>query len=174
MSRRTGPNSGSHCQGSWQQTPIVGQGKEFGYIFQRGPRLQTNQSNRLLSKPFCPHSNPHYCCCCRGEGLTPTWRNHRGGWGGRTRRTGMQEARFKVELVALRPCWDPVPYRTQDAGSGLPYLDGVFGKQSRLCVVLLQPIKLLNSISISERMHGGQPEMCKGNREGRATVNRSQ
>ena len=72
MSRRTGPNSGPHCQGSWQQTPIVGQGKEFGYIFQRGPQLQTNRSNRLLSKPFCPHSNPLHCCCCRGEGLTPT------------------------------------------------------------------------------------------------------
>lgn len=42
MSRRTGPNSGPHCQGSWQQTPIVGQGKEFGYIFQQGPQLQTN------------------------------------------------------------------------------------------------------------------------------------
>lgn len=53
MSRRTGPNSGSHCQGSWQQTPIVGQGKEFGYMFQRGPQLQTNAGKRLLSKPFC-------------------------------------------------------------------------------------------------------------------------
>lgn len=31
-----------------------------------------------------------------------------------------------------------------------------FFKQSRLCVVLLQPIKLLNSISSSERMHRGQ------------------
>lgn len=61
MSRRTGPNSGPHCQGSWQQTPIVGQGKEFGYIFQRGPQLQTNWSNRLLSKPFCPHSNLISC-----------------------------------------------------------------------------------------------------------------
>lgn len=72
MSRRTGPNSGPHCQRSWQQTPIVGQGKEFGYIFQRGPQLQTNRSNRLLSKPFRPHSNPLSRCCCRGEGLTPT------------------------------------------------------------------------------------------------------
>lgn len=61
----------------------------------------------------------------------------------------------------------------QDAASRPVYLDGVFGKQSRLCVVLLQPIKLLNSISIFDTMHRGQPEMCKGNREG-ATVNRSQ
>lgn len=85
MSRRTGPNSGSHCQGSWQQTPIVGRGKEFGYIFQRGPRLQTNPSNRLLSKLFCPHSTPptHLSQVLllllllllwrgRGGGLTPT------------------------------------------------------------------------------------------------------
>lgn len=76
MSRRTGPNSGPHCQGSWQQTPIVGQGKEFGYIFQQGPQLQTNRSNRLLSKPFCPHSNPLSCCCSReggGGSLPPDW-----------------------------------------------------------------------------------------------------
>lgn len=76
MSRRTGPNSGPHCQGSWQQTPIVGQGKEFGYIFQQGPQLQTNRSNRLLSKPFCPHSNPLSCCCSReggGDSLPPDW-----------------------------------------------------------------------------------------------------
>lgn len=53
MSRRTGPNSGSHCQGSWQRAPIVGQGKEFGSMFQRGPQLQTNAGERLLSKPFC-------------------------------------------------------------------------------------------------------------------------
>lgn len=68
MSRRTGPNSGPHCQGSWQQTPIVGQGKEFGYIFQQGPQLQTNRSNRLLSKPFWPHSKPLSCCCSREGG----------------------------------------------------------------------------------------------------------
>lgn len=79
MSRRTGPNSGSHCQGNWQWTPIVGQGKEFSYIFQRGPQLQTNPSKRLLSKPFYPHSKPLCCCCRLGEGLIPTWANHRGG-----------------------------------------------------------------------------------------------
>lgn len=63
--------------------------------------------------------------------------------------------------------------RAQDAGSGLPNLDGVFGKQSRLCVVLLQPIKLLNLISILEGMHRGQPEMREGN-EDWAAVNTSQ
>ena len=154
MSRRTGPNSGPHCQGSWQQTPIVGQGKEFGYIFQRGPQLQTNPSNRLLSKPFCPHSSPLSLLLLLLLLLSGVRDSHshltepqRGGW---TWRTGMQEVRRRVELVALLPCRDPVPCRAQDAGSTLPYLDGVFGKQSGLCVVLLQPIKPLNSISIFE------------------------
>lgn len=41
-----------------------------------------------------------------------------------------------------------VPYGAWDAGGGLPYLDGALGKQSVHCVVLLRPIKLLNSISI--------------------------
>lgn len=60
MSRRTGPNSGSHCQGSWQRTPIVGQGKEFGYMFQRGPQLQTNAGEKAAEQtilPLCLHSN---------------------------------------------------------------------------------------------------------------------
>lgn len=165
MSRRTGPNSGPHCQGSWQQTPIVGQGKEFGYIFQQGPQLQTNPINRLLSKPFCPHSNPLSCCCFRVKGPIPTWLNRRGGWGGQTRGTGMLRVKLKAELEALLSCWDTVPCRDQDAGGRLLCLDEVFGKQCRLCVVLLQPIKL-NLICISERMHRGQHEMCRGNRHG--------
>ncbi len=86
---------------------------------------------------------------------------------------GEQECRRSGPKLNLLPCWDPVPCRARDAGSRLPYLDGVFGKQSRLCVVLLQSIKLLKSISVFERMHRGQPEMYKGNREGE-TVNRSQ
>lgn len=92
---------------------------------------------------------------------TSTWLNARVGSGGRTWGTGIWKVRPKVKLVALPPS----PRRVRDAGSKLPYLDGAFGKQSRLCVVLLQPIKLLNSISIFERMHRGQPEMCKGNME---------
>lgn len=39
-------------------------------------------------------------------------------------------------------------YGARGAGGGLPYLDGALGKQSAHCVVLLRPIKLLNSISI--------------------------
>lgn len=86
-----------------------------------------------------------------------------------------QECRRSTQswTCSPHPCWDPVPCRAQDAGTRLPYLDGVFGKQSSLCVVLLQPIKLLNSISMFERMHRGQPEMWKGKREG-AAVNKSQ
>ena len=107
-----------------------------------------NHSVRIRAPSVAAAAAAAAAAAVRGEGLAlPPDRTPRGGW---TWRTGMHEVRRKVELVAPFPCRDPVPCRAQDAGSTLPYLDGVFGKQSRLCVVLLQPIKPLNSISIFE------------------------
>lgn len=71
-----------------------------------------------------------------------------------TYRTGMKRVRFTSEPEAAPRSSG---FRRQGSGSSPHYLDGFFFfKQSRLCVVLLQPIKLLNSISSSERMHRGQ------------------
>lgn len=138
---------------------IVGQGKEFGYIFQRGPQLQTNRGNRLLNKPSCPHSNPLFCSCSRSERLTPTWPNLKWRW---IRGKGTEKVSPGVGSAAPL---SSAPMQAWGAGSRLTYLEGVFGKQSRLCVVLLQTIKLFNLISIFQRIHRGQSAMCKGNRE---------
>lgn len=85
------------------------------------------------------------------EVLAPTWPNRRGGLNIPHRNEEGQVhigARSCTEIQWL-----------QNAGIWQqPPLFGrlFFFKQSRLCVVLLQPIKLLNSISSSERMHRGQ------------------
>lgn len=68
-----------------------------------------------------------------GDSLPPDWTTEEAG----EAEHGEQECRFEVELVALLPCRDPVPLRTQDAGSRFSHLDGVFEKQSRLCVVFV-------------------------------------
>lgn len=59
---------------------------------------------------------------------------------------GVQECKGsgpKLKNKALLSCRDPASCRAEDAGSTLSYLEREFSIQSRLCVVLLQPLKLL-------------------------------
>lgn len=146
MSRRTGPNSGPHCQGSWQQTSIVGQGKEFGYIFQQGPQLQTNQSNRLLSKPFCLHSNlpPSLLAAVSvfGHSLPPEWTPEEAE-GGNHRIQECKGSGWKLKMKLCYPAEIQPHTGLRMLLVALSHLEWEFSKQSRLCVVLLQPLKLL-------------------------------
>lgn len=160
MSRRTGSNSGPHCQGSWQWTPIVGQGKEFSYIFQQGPQLQTNQSNRLLRKPFCPHSNPHHHRCCSADaGLTqehlnePKRRPRRANMGQRN----VEQHWIGAFLMRSSPvqglgCWQWTPL----------FGRRVWKTKRALCFLIAATH---SPASLSARMLWGQCEMLKGNRD---------
>lgn len=144
MSRRTGSNSGPHCQGSWQWTPIVGQGKEFSYIFQQGPQLQTNQSNRLLRKPFCPHSNPHHHRCCSADaGLTQEHLK-------RTQKEA-KEGKYGAKECGATPNWSFSDEIQPRAGLGMLAVDSLIWTQSlenKACFVFSYCSHSLSSISL--------------------------
>jgi len=155
--------------------------KEFGYIFQRRTASsKQTEANGLLSKPFCPHSNPqtHTHTPLSLSLVDDRGTETRGGGGG----TGMwkvKSQKLKSQPPA-RPAERPVRRELEDAGVRTLSLGmKVFAKKNKAGFVLFycSQLTLKLNMCLSERMHRSQPEMCEGKRRlggGGQPVNRSQ